>query len=177
MVTVFKLLTLFAAMTSTINYFSWCSLCTVKVIAWWNATTSSFQNNFNLTLPFRVYCALIFTISRSKSNNIYNVFYMNFQSVFICVENKWNTFCMMEHRYQHSVFKVQRVWVRKENPEEQQKITIGWLTQFIYKTIYIADDKGGLLIPTWIIEHLHYGQQKLMLSGNSPSTFTGQRNV
>ena len=102
---------------------------------------------------------------------------MNFQSVFICVEDGWNTFCMMEHRYQHSVFKVQRVWVRKENPEEQQKITIGWLTPFIYKTIYIADDKGGLLIPTWIIEHLHYGQQKLMLSGKSPSTFTGQRNV
>ncbi|KAK2571627.1 hypothetical protein P5673_002993, partial [Acropora cervicornis] len=44
-------------------------------------------------------------------------------------------------------------------------------------SLYSEDDKGGLLIPTWIIEHLHYGQQKLMLSGKSPSTFTGQRNV
>lgn len=129
---------------------------------------------------FTVHSIFTIIITRTKSNNIYNVFCMNFQSVFICVENGWNTFCMMEHtgRYQHSVFKVQRVRVKKENPEEQQKITIGWLTQFIYKTIYIADDKGGLLIPTWIIEHLHYGQQKLlMLSGKSPSTITGQRNV
>lgn len=101
---------------------------------------------------------------------------MNFQSVFICVENGWNTLCMMKYRYQHW-FQNSKSLSQKAKPTRAAKKTIGWLTQFISKTIYIADDKGGLLIPTWIIEHLHYGQQKLMFSGKSPTTFTGQRNV
>lgn len=72
------------------------------------------------------------------------------------------------------------VWARMEEqehtrPQEITIIIIEWLTQFISKTIYIANDKERPLIPTSIIEHILYGQLKLILSGKSPTIFTGQR--